>query len=136
MNLFNKAIAFAKSYCDISENDITIIMHARKNLVFYDKQLWTKKSYNNDFDVPMGCFDGAEVCELVGTYLLNQLPHLFDKKFIGLYRNDGVGIIKNKSGPEIESIKKALTKTLNDHELQITVEANIEVLIFLISPLI
>ena len=106
-------------------------MHARKKILFHDKQPWTKKSNNNYFDVPKGSFDGAEVCELDGTYLLNQLPHSFDKRFIGLYRDDGLAIIKNKSGPEIESIKKALIKTFNDHELKITVEANIKSVDFL-----
>lgn len=34
------------------------------------------KEGNENFDVPKGCFDGAEVCELVSTYILNQLKDL------------------------------------------------------------
>ena len=37
-----------------------------------------KKKGKEDFDVPMGCFDGAEVCELVGRYFLQQLSQLLN----------------------------------------------------------
>ena len=32
-----------------------------------------KKDCDEDFDVPMSCYDGAEICELIGTYLLYQI---------------------------------------------------------------
>ena len=41
------------------------------------------------FDVTMSSYDGAEVCEIVGLYLLEKLSTLIDKKKIGLYRDDG-----------------------------------------------
>ena len=34
---------------------------------------WVKKEGDKDFDVSIGCYDGAKVCELVGSYLLNKL---------------------------------------------------------------
>ena len=33
----------------------------------------------------MGCYDGAEVCELVGIYIFNNLSNTIDKDGIGLY---------------------------------------------------
>ena len=45
-------------------------MHSRKSLLFSDNDIWVKKD-NPYFDVTMGSFNGAEVCELVGLYLLN-----------------------------------------------------------------
>ena len=33
----------------------------------------SKKSGNELFDVTMGDLDGAEICELIGLYLLNKL---------------------------------------------------------------
>ena len=36
----------------------------------------------------MGSYDGAEICDLVGLYLLSQLQNL--KLNIGLYRDDGL----------------------------------------------
>ena len=41
-------------------------------------------------DVTMGAFDGAEVCELVGNFLLHQLSMKFNKNDFGLYRDDGL----------------------------------------------
>ena len=38
----------------------------------------------------MGSFDGAELCELVGLYLLSKLETLLGKPAVGLYRDDGL----------------------------------------------
>ena len=57
----------------------------------------------------MGAFDGAEICELVGTYLLSILAEKYPKEDIGLYRDDGLAVFKNKSGPQLERIKKDFT---------------------------
>ena len=44
----------------------------------------------------MGSFDGAEVCELVGLYLLNILKSEFGGKNIGLYRYGNLSCFENK----------------------------------------
>ena len=44
-------------------------MQSRQTLLFNNKDPWPKKSGNEEFDVAMGCFDGAEVWELVGVYI-------------------------------------------------------------------
>ena len=49
----------------------TILHTPKKTTLYKDGNPWTKKS--SDFDVTMGSFDGAEVCELVGLHLLPQL---------------------------------------------------------------
>ena len=40
----------------------------------------------------MGCYDGAEVCDLAGIFILNKLINTIDKNSIGLYRDDGLGM--------------------------------------------
>ena len=47
------------------------------------------------FDVTMGAYDGAEVCELVGTFLLDKISVKYDKNSINLYRNNGLSLFKN-----------------------------------------
>ena len=65
--LLNEALAWASDLATITENDISIIKLARKSLFFGNGKLWTKKDRSNSlFDVTMGSFDGAEICELVG----------------------------------------------------------------------
>ncbi len=41
----------------------------------------------------MGSYDGAEICELVGLFILNKLGQKFGKENIGLYRDDGLAIV-------------------------------------------
>ena len=38
----------------------------------------------------MGCFDGAEICELVGLFILHKLTADLGKEYVGLYRDDGL----------------------------------------------
>ena len=41
----------------------------------------------------MDSYDGAEICELVGLFIFNNLGQKFGKENIGLYRDDGLAII-------------------------------------------
>ena len=70
----------------------------------------------------MGCYNGAELCELVGTYVLNQLKVVVAKENMGLYRDDSLGIFKNMSGPEVERKKKELVKISKNNGLSITAD--------------
>ena len=66
-----------------------------------------QKRENEDFDVPMGCDDAAEVCELVGSYILQQLIQLFEHFWGGLYRADGLAILKGWSETERKKISQS-----------------------------
>ena len=66
--LLSKAIEYAQSLTTIEEKVIKTIYHARKSLLFDKDNVWVKKD-NPKFDVTMGSYDGAELCELVGLYL-------------------------------------------------------------------
>ena len=70
-NTLENAIAFAKQFVEIPNQDIRIIKHRRKSLLSYDNQTWNKKSSHDNFDVTMGSYDEAEVCELVGLFILH-----------------------------------------------------------------
>ena len=48
-----------------------------------------KKGNNSLFAFTMGSYDGVEICELVGIYLLNRLSTVIDKSGVGLYRDNG-----------------------------------------------
>ena len=62
--LFNNAIQFAKQTTEISDYDMSLINQSRKTLSFNEKIPWVKKDGSEDFDVLIGCFDGAEVNKL------------------------------------------------------------------------
>ena len=63
-------------------------------LLFNNKEPWLKKSGNEEFDAPVGCFDDAEVCELVRVYIFHLLKTVMIKDNVGLYRVDGLGILR------------------------------------------
>ena len=86
-NLLKKAITFAEAHTPFSDDHKAIIHHARKSLHFNDQQTCIKRG-SGLFNVTMAAYDGAEVCELVGNYLLYELSKLYEKKDIGLYRDE------------------------------------------------
>ena len=55
-------------------------MQSRRTFLFNNKQHWQKKSGSEESDVPMGCFDGVEVYELVAVYVLHLLRTVMRKE--------------------------------------------------------
>ena len=72
----------------ISEEDLDTIMQSRKTLLFHNQERWVKREGDDDFDATMGCYDGAKVCELLVSYLLNKVSNIVTKESVGLYRDD------------------------------------------------
>ena len=79
-NLLDQALSWAFNLADISDEDISIIKHARKSLLFNHGRPWIKNNNSNLFDVTMGSYDGAEIYDkqvfddVVQTYQ-NALGH-------------------------------------------------------------
>ena len=120
------AVNYASTVTSIDKKVVDIIMLSRKSLLFSNTGIWVKKD-NPNFDVTMGSFNGAEVCELVGLYLLNILESEFGGKNIGLYRDNGLSCCENKSGPELKKIKKKMCKIFKDNDLSITTKTNLHI---------
>ena len=78
-------ITWARGYVNIDDKQINLIKHARKSLLFNDGKTWIKQQNNSLFDVTMGSFDGAEVCELIGLFILNSLAKKYGKDRVGLF---------------------------------------------------
>ena len=72
----------------------------------------------------MGSLDGAEICELVGLYALNKLSARFDSNNIGLYRDDGLTLIKGTSPRLADKARKDLCSAFQELGLKITAEVN------------
>ena len=90
-----------------------ILNTARETFLFKDGIPYVKKERNDRFDVPMGAWDGAEVSELCGIYILERLTNSegpFEKSTVRLYRDDGLGVARgtdrtrNKIREQIEKI--------------------------------
>ncbi|XP_070570067.1 bis(5'-adenosyl)-triphosphatase ENPP4-like [Ptychodera flava] len=106
-------------------------MHSRKSVLFNNDSVWTKRNSEDMFDITMGSFDGAEICELVGSYILSHLSKKLGKENTGLYRDDGLAITSSKSARQCEKLKKELTSIFHAFDLRITIQANIKTTNFL-----
>ena len=95
--LLIKVINFAENLVNITNEDKVIIKHVRKSLLYDNSEPWMKKD-SGLFDVTMGTYDKAEVCELVETLLLCKVSLKYNKNKIGLYRDDVLAILKNSNG--------------------------------------
>ena len=78
----------------------------------------------------MGAYDGAEVCELVGSFLLYALSLKYNKANIGLYRDDGLAVFRNVSGLHFEKIRKEFEKLFQQHGLKLIVKCNLNIVDF------
>ena len=73
----------------------------------------------------MGSFDGAEVCKLVGLFLLHQLSEIFGKNNVGLYRDEYLAIFRNTPGLEADKKRKVVTQLFQSHALSVTIDTNL-----------
>ena len=128
--LLGDALDFAKEHVRIKKTDLDTVKHARKSLLYKQGEAWIKKD-GGIFDVTMGAYDGAEVCELVGIFLLSKLSTKCDKENIGLYRDDGLAAVKNLSGPQTERLKKDFQNIFNENGLKIVIQCNLKVVDYL-----
>ena len=81
----------------------------------------------------MGSFDGAELCELLGLYILHILGEKYGKHRIGLYHDDGLACFGYTSGPQADRIRKDFIKIFKEEfDLSITTcETNLKAVNFL-----
>ena len=83
------------------------------------------------FDVTMDVYDGVEVCELVGTFLLCKISLRYNKNDSGLRRDDGLAIFKTIIGPKSEKVKKDIQKLYKENELDIVIKYNMKTVNYL-----
>ena len=90
-------------------------MHCYKSVLFDNETAWTKKNPSNMFDVTMGSFDRAEVCELIGLFLLDNLSHKYGKNNVET---------KKRSGQKKR--RKDITRDFKKQGLNISMSANLK----------
>ena len=101
-------------------------MNAKKMLLFHHKEPWMRKNGEEEFDVPMRCHDGPEICELVGTFILNKINLIMQEQNNGgLYGDDGLHIFRNLSRPNTVRKKKEIIKIFKSFGLSIAVTTNV-----------
>ena len=106
---------------NITKEDKSIINDACKNVLVKDGVAWIKSS-TGLHDIPMGSFPGAEVCEMVGLYMLTLLRGIQIEAI--LYRDNGA-LISYKGGRsnQIDLIK--IKELFMKENLNIVISANL-----------
>ena len=90
-----------------------------------------KKKTDSCFDVTMGSYCGVEICELAGIYLLTRLATIIKKSHWGLYRDNGLVILRNANGQQIDRTRKSIIQISKNVGFSLGVETNSEVVDFL-----
>ena len=122
-DLMEKALIWASRHSYVSDLAVKVIIHSRRTILFDGKNTWCKKE-NSKFDVGQGAYDGAEVSELIGLFMLDQIVNVNEvlpKENIGLYRDDMLGV-DNRGGPKIERNKKKIIQIFKENGLKLTTE--------------
>ena len=107
--LLVRSLNHAREYTDITEEKIEIILASRKSVLSDSRRSWIKSHVDN-FDVPMGAYDSAQVADLAGIYILDTLGRIVNLEQVGLYRDDGIIYIPDSNGPKTSSIQKKIIR--------------------------
>ena len=122
LRLLKNAITWARQFCPISELDEEVFLHCRRTFLFHDGKVWVKKE-NPDFDVPMGSYDGAEICEIAGLYILDKLISSnigMTKENTGLYRDDGL-VATPLTSQQAEKMSKSIHAVFKSEDLTVKI---------------
>ena len=120
-----EAIRFAKRYISVTSKDIEAIFHGRKSFLHYNNKRWVKTGESH-FDIIMKAYDEAEVCELIGIFMLPLFSKHIIKNHVGLHRDDGLTILKNTCGLEAEKLKTKFQKLFKEKDVDIIVRCNLK----------
>ena len=99
--------------------------------MYHNDDPWVKKDTSVEFDVTMGSYDGAEVGDIVGVFMLDMLSKLFEKNSIGLHRDDGLSIFRNYNGHQSNKVRKDLTKLSKKYQLNLDIKCNLKTVDYL-----
>ena len=79
----------------------------------------------------MDSYDDAELCEIVGLFMLDMLSKLLEKNSIGLYRDDGRSIFRNYNGHQNDKVGKGLTILFKKYQLNLDIKRNLKTVDYL-----
>ena len=124
--LVTNAIRYARQFTKISRQDEKIIIQSCRSVLISDGKIWVRKGEESKFAVTIGSYSGAEVCELVGVFLLSQVAKdtSLPMEYIGLYRDDGLLVTDAARPRTVELLKKKLCEIFSKHGLKLDIKAN------------
>jgi predicted transcriptional regulator len=105
--LLEESVDWATEFVEIFAQQRKVIFQSCQSFLHFGGQPWSKK--DGIFDVGMGAYHGAEVCELVGLFMINPTKVLVGKITMKIIDNVVKEIrAKNENCVQAISIKDVL----------------------------
>ena len=83
------------------------------------------------FDVTKGSFNGSEICEAVGLYIHSKLEKILPKPNFGLYRDDGLALLRYLNGQQTGKVRKNIIGVFKHIVFSLKIETNLKEVDFL-----
>ena len=106
-----KPTEHAKLDSSITQQQLDVILHTRKSSLFSKDKSKENTINESLFDIIMGRYDGAKICELLGLYILSILGKVYGIQNVGLYQDDGLACLHKISGPVSDKTRKDIIRT-------------------------
>ena len=88
------------------------------------------ESYVDNFDVPIGAYDSAQIADLIGFHMLDTLGRIVNLKLVSLFWDDGIIFIPDSNGPKTSKIQK-IVRAFKLKGLRIEIAPNLMIVDFL-----
>ena len=128
--LLVRSLNHAREYTEVTEVEIEIILASRKTVLSDNRRSWVKSHVDN-FDVPMGAYDSAQVADLVGIYILDTLGRISTRNKWGFTEMTGLFISQTVNGPKTSSIQKKIIRAFKLLGFRIQIASNLKIVDFL-----
>ena len=126
--ILDQALDWAAEYVGITAQERKVVKQSCQSFLYFGGQPWRKKGDDN-FDVGMGAYHGAQICEVVGLFLMSRLAHIKDLSAI-IYRDDVLAVTRATSRQQ-EKMRQAIVKVFSEHGFGITIFINLKRVDFL-----
>ena len=73
----------------------------------------------------MGSYDAAEICELVGVYILSHTETIKNKNEMGLYRNNELLILRSANGQKTDKTRENIKDIFKNIGFKINIVTNL-----------
>ena len=99
--------------------------------MLYGNVAWKKKYADATFDVTIGSYDAAELCEHIGIYIQSILTSILSKDNMGLYRDDGLLILRKMNKQQTDRVQKKIISIFKNIDFKIEIVTNLTEVDFL-----
>ena len=73
----------------------------------------------------MGSYDGAELCEFIGIYIQSLLINILSKDDMGLYRDDGLFILRKINKQQTDIVRKKIISIFKNIDFKTEIVTNL-----------